>query len=175
VTERETDERVRGEDDPRCPECGMRNRAGDRYCANCGTSLSPSARAPALALDQHVSWTAAPGVVAPSPAGEESTPELSRTTSPDHRPSERESAAWVLGARPAAVIGGGLLLLLLAVALLAIGQRDRTGTIVMLSICIAPLGLLTLAIGVARYLAGTAALRGERGNEGTGEETSENA
>jgi len=45
----------------------------------------------------------------------------------------------------------------------------------MLSICIAPLGLLTLAIGVARYLAGTAALRGERGNEGTGEETSENA
>ena len=60
-------------------------------------------------------------------------------------------------------------------AYLALELRDRTGTIVMLSICIAPLGLLTLAIGVARYLAGTAALREERGNEGTGEETSENA
>ena len=59
--------------------------------------------------------------------------------------SDQENAAWIFGARPAAVIGGGLLLLLLAAALLAIGQRDDTGTIVMLSFCAAPLGLLVLA------------------------------
>jgi hypothetical protein len=46
-----------------------------------------------------------------------------------------------------------LLLLLLAAALLAIGQRDVTGTIVMLSFCAAPLGLLVLLIGIARYIA----------------------
>jgi hypothetical protein len=46
-----------------------------------------------------------------------------------------------------------LLLLLLAAALLAIGQRDDTGTIVMLSFCAAPLGLLVLLIGIARYIA----------------------
>jgi hypothetical protein len=60
----------------------------------------------------------------------------------------------VLGARPATVIVGGIALLLLAVLLLAIGQRDDTGTIVMLSICTAPLGVLTLVIGIARYFAG---------------------
>jgi di/tricarboxylate transporter len=67
--------------------------------------------------------------------------------------SDQESAAWIFGARPAAVIGGGLLLLLLAAALLTIGQRDDTGTIVMLSFCAAPLGLLVLLIGIARYIA----------------------
>jgi hypothetical protein len=75
---------------------------------------------------------------------------------------DQESAAWIFGARPAAVVGGGVLLLLLAAALLAIGQRDDTGTIVMLSFCAAPLGLLVLLIGIARYIAGTA----KRGGEG---------
>ena len=75
--------------------------------------------------------------------------------------SNQENAAWIFGARPAAVIGGGLLLLLLAAALLAIGQRDDTGTIVMLSFCAAPLGLLVLLIGIARYIA-RAAGKGER-------------
>ena len=71
-------------------------------------------------------------------------------------PPREERPAWVLGARPTAVIVGGIVLLLLAVLLLAIGQADDTGTIVMLSICTAPLGLLTLLIGIARYVAGTA-------------------
>ena len=74
----------------------------------------------------------------------------------------KRHAAWIFGARPAAVIGGGLLLLLLAAALLAIGQRDDTGTIVMLSFCAAPLGLLVLLIGIARYIARAARRRGER-------------
>ncbi|MGH2614457.1 MAG: zinc-ribbon domain-containing protein [Thermomicrobiales bacterium] len=69
---------------------------------------------------------------------------------------ERESAAWIFGARPATVIVGGFLLLVLAAALLALGQRDDTGTIVMLSLCTAPLGLLILAIGIARAIAGAA-------------------
>jgi hypothetical protein len=51
---------------------------------------------------------------------------------------------------------GGLLLLLLAAALLVAGQRDDTGTIVMLSICTAPLGLMVLVIGIARYIGGVA-------------------
>jgi hypothetical protein len=76
------------------------------------------------------------------------------------RTSEKENAAWIFGARPATVVGGGLLLLLLAAALLALGQRDDTGTIVMLSFCAAPLGLLVLLIGIARYIASAAAKRG---------------
>ncbi len=146
MTERETDDRARGEDALRCPACGTRNRAGDRFCANCGTPLS--------AADHDFLGTAPPGVASTPSGGDDSTPDRSRPKGSDHGPPEQESAAWVLGARPATVIGGGLLLLVLAVALLAIGQRDRTGTIVMLSICTAPLGLLTLAVGVARYLAG---------------------
>lgn len=71
-------------------------------------------------------------------------------------PRSEERPAWVLGARPATVIVGGIALLLLAALLLAVGQLDDTGTIVMLSICTAPLGLLTLLIGIARYVAGAA-------------------
>ena len=79
--------------------------------------------------------------------------------------TDQENAAWIFGARPATVVGGGLLLLLLAAALLAIGQRDDTGTIVMLSFCAAPLGLLVLLIGIARYIA-SAAGKGGEGGEG---------
>jgi hypothetical protein len=84
---------------------------------------------------------------------------------PSQRPrdADQESAAWIFGARPATVIGGGFLLLLLAAALLAIGQRDDTGTIVMLSFCAAPLGLLVLLIGIARYIARAAGKGGRRG------------
>ena len=85
------------------------------------------------------------------PAPDPALPEAAQNA--DH---PREDAAWVLGARPATVIVGGVALLLLAVLLLAIGQRDDTGTIVMLSICTAPLGLLALVIGIARYFAGAA-------------------
>ena len=84
-----------------------------------------------------------------SPQPELSAPDASRAPGI----TEKENAAWIFGARPIAVVGGGLLLLLLAAALLAIGQRDVTGTIVMLSFCAAPLGLLVLLIGIARYIA----------------------
>jgi hypothetical protein len=46
-----------------------------------------------------------------------------------------------------------VLLLVLAVVLLAVGQLDRTGTIVMLSICAVPLGLIVIVIGLARAIA----------------------
>jgi hypothetical protein len=72
------------------------------------------------------------------------------------RKTDQENAAWIIGARPTAVMVGGILLLVLAAALLIIGQRDETGTIVMLSICTAPLGLMVLVIGIARYIAGVA-------------------
>ena len=75
--------------------------------------------------------------------------------------SNQENAAGICGARPAAVMGGGLLLVLGAAGRLAIAQRDDTGTIVMLSFCAAPLGLLVLLIGIARYIA-RAAGKGER-------------
>jgi hypothetical protein len=64
----------------------------------------------------------------------------------------RDNSLWVLAARPTAVIGGGLLLALLAVALLFIGQRDETGTLVMLAICASPLALLIIVIGLIRAL-----------------------
>ena len=124
MTEREADDRMRDEPDPRCAACGTPYRAGDRFCAHCGTVLPEGAPPP------------------PPTAPAE--------------PQREERPAWVLGARPATVIVGGIALLLLAALLLAVGQLDDTGTIVMLSICTAPLGLLTLLIGIARYLAGAA-------------------
>ena len=139
VSEREIDERQLGEETIVCTVCSTANLASDHYCAECGAPLPVSAPAsdgetPAEPL------TVAPGVSA-----------LDASQRP--RNADQENAAWIFGARPAAVIGGGLLLLLLAAALLAIGQRDDTGTIVMLSFCAAPLGLLVLLIGIARYVA----------------------
>jgi hypothetical protein len=150
VSEPELDDRQRGQETIVCGVCGTSNRAGDHYCAECGAPLL----LPAPAADGETPaepLTVAPGVSA-----------LDASQLPTN--SNQENAAWIFGARPAAVIGGGLLLLLLAAALLAIGQVDDTGTIVMLSFCAAPLGLLVLLIGIARYIA-RAAGKGEEGGE----------
>src|SRR5215213_8314726 len=121
-----------------CSVCGASNRINDRFCAQCG-ALLPATPADAESI-----------AVVPAPdagtAGSVGTP----------RKTDQENAAWVIGARPTAVMVGGILLLVLAAALLIIGQRDETGTIVMLSICTAPLGLMVLVIGIARYIAGVA-------------------
>jgi hypothetical protein len=112
---------------------GRQERA--RRCAACGTLHDPGDR-----------FCAHCGAALSAPAET-----LPGATPSAERPED--GSAWVLGARPTAVIIGGIALLVLAVLLLAIGQRDDTGTIVMLSICTAPLGLLTLLIGIARYFA----------------------
>ena len=138
VSEREMDEQQRGEEAIVCTVCGTVNVAGDQYCAECGAPL-PRQTTPVDAVTPAVPLPVQPELAAP---------DASRAP----RTSEKENAAWIFGARPAAVVGGGLLLLLLAAALLAVGQRDDTGTIVMLSFCAAPLGLLVLLIGIARYI-----------------------
>ena len=122
--------------EPRCPVCGTPHRAGDRYCAQCGAALqAPDAAARPLAAPAIASIPDEEGEAAAAP------------------PAKRdENAAWLFAARPLTVIGGGFLLLLLATALLAIGQRDDTGTIVMASICLTPLALLTVVIGLARLV-----------------------
>jgi hypothetical protein len=137
VTEREVDHRAEAETLV-CSVCGSANRIGDRFCAECGALLPvvPAATESAAAL----------------PTPDPGTPDAPR----GGRKTDQENAAWVLGARPMTVVAGGLLLLLLAATLLAVGQRDATGTIVMLSICTAPLGLIVLVIGIARYIAGVA-------------------
>ena len=138
VSEREMDEQQRGEVTIVCTVCGTANLASDHYCAECGAPLPPQTTP----------------VEGDTPAAPPIQPEMSASdASQAPRTSEKENAAWIFGARPATVVGGGLLLLLLAAALLAIGQRDDTGTIVMLSFCAAPLGLLVLLIGIARYIA----------------------
>ena len=114
----------------------MRDEPSQR-CATCDTPYDPGDRFCAQC------GAALPEAVQPAPPAPA-----------EPRPEERP--AWVLGARPTTVIVGGIALLALAALLLAIGQIDDTGTIVMLSICTAPLGLLTLLIGIARYVAGTA-------------------
>jgi hypothetical protein len=148
VSERDMDERQRREATIVCTVCGTANLAGDRYCAECGASL------PQRASPEDGETPTAPlqtGISAPQASQAPGT-------------TEKENAAWIFGARPATVVGGGLLLLLLAAALLAIGQRDDTGTIVMLSFCTAPLGLLVLLIGITRSIA-SAAGKGREGGE----------
>lgn len=116
-----------------CPSCGTAYTPGDRFCSECGTALP--APASGSAVPPTVTPLAAP---APAPA----------------QPAEERNSLWLLAAKPSAVIGGGVLLLLLAALLLFAGQADRTGTIVMLAICLTPLALITLLIGLARGLMG---------------------
>ena len=125
-----------------CSVCGTSHAAGDHYCSECGAPLP--VQAPATGGETSAAPLTPPARVVAIDASQRPTT------------SDQESAAWIFAARPAAVAGGGLLLLLLAAALLAIGQRDETGTIVMLSFCAAPLGLLVLLIGIARYIASAA-------------------
>jgi hypothetical protein len=139
VSDPEMDDRQRERESLACGVCGTSNLAGDHYCAECGAPLPQQT----------------PAAERESPAAPPTLPDDEPTLDASRHPrnADQENAAWIFGARPAAVIGGGLLLLLLAAALLAIGQRDDTGTIVMLSFCAAPLGLLVLLIGIARYIA----------------------
>ena len=147
MSERDKDERQRGEETNVCTVCGTSNLAGDHYCAECGAALPlPLQASPAEGETPAEPLSLQTGVPASDASQRPKTP-------------DQENAAWIFGARPAAVVGGGVLLLLLAAALLAIGQRDDTGTIVMLSFCAGPLGLLVLLIGMARYIA-SAAKRG---------------
>ncbi len=139
VSERDKEERQHGERAVLCTVCGTSNLAGDHYCAECGAPLP-----------RQVSPADGEAPAAP-PTLQTAVPAPDASRSPKN--SDQENAAWIFGARPATVIGGGVLLLLLAAALLAIGQRDDTGTIVMLSFRAAPLGLLVLLIGIARYIA----------------------
>ncbi len=129
VSEQGPEDREPGDEARACPVCGAPTTAADRYCAQCGAWLP---------ANPDMTGSDNPG---PRPSA---APARSAAAPP------RESAPWIFGARPAVVIGGGLLLALLAVALLFIGQLDDTGTIVMLSICVAPLALLTIVIGIAR-------------------------
>jgi len=135
MSDEETGDRPSAATSRACPVCGAAATAADRFCAQCGAALP----------------TATEGAADPfEPATD--TPRPASTPAHQDGVAEREGNLWVLAARPAAVIGGGALLLLLAVALLIIGQLDDTGTLVMLSICIAPLALLVGAIGIARLV-----------------------
>lgn len=107
-----------------CPECQAPYEPGDRFCSSCGGIL--------------------PAVTAPDPV---TTP---IAASPAPRPADNDSTFWVLSAPPSSVMLGGVLLMLLALALLLVGQLEPTGTVVMLSFMLAPLGLLVLAFGVLR-------------------------
>ena len=147
MSERDKEEWQRSGETVACSVCGTSNLAGDHYCAECGAPFP-----------RHVQASPAEGETLAEPLSLQTrVPALDASQRP--KTPDQENAAWIFGARPAAVVGGGVLLLLLAAALLAIGQRDDTGTIVMLSFCAGPLGLLVLLIGMARYIA-SAAKRG---------------
>ncbi|MCC7022443.1 MAG: hypothetical protein IT338_06430 [Thermomicrobiales bacterium] len=128
-----------------CAACETPYAAGDRFCAQCGAPLPESAprETPLDRLDGAL----------PPPANETSAlapaASIAATSAP---PAREESSLWLLSARPRVVIVGGLLLLLLAVILLAVGQLDWTGTLVMLAICAAALGLFTIGIGILRLI-----------------------
>src|SRR5829696_5760429 len=95
VSERDMDGQQHGEETILCTVCGTSTLAGDRFCAECGALL------PQQASPEDGDTPAAPPPI---------QPELSASdASQGPRTSERETAAWIFGARPATVIGGGLL------------------------------------------------------------------
>ena len=110
-----------------CPECQAPYEPGDRFCSSCGTVLPAE-------TPQVVTTTAAPTAAI--------------TKAP--RQDDKETTFWVLSAAPSSVMLGGVVLMVIALALLLVGQLEPTGTIVMLSFMLAPLGLLVLALGVLR-------------------------
>ncbi len=112
-----------------CPKCQAPYEPGDRFCSSCGSVLPGEAPQDMAALAAPVSTAA----FAPAP-----------------RQEEKETTFWVLSAPPASVMLGGVFLMLIALALLLVGQFEPTGTIVMLSFMLAPLGLLVLAFGILR-------------------------
>lgn len=151
VGKQERDYREASDAATRCSVCGAPTSPTDRFCDQCGASL------PATPVEPREDQPGAAGPLQESanPAASITRPDTSAAET-SSTPAPREGNVWIFGARPAAVIGGGLLLLLLAAALLFVGQLDDTGTIVMLAICVAPLALLTLAIGIARAIGGAA-------------------
>jgi hypothetical protein len=112
-----------------CPECRAPFEPGDRFCSSCGTALPAEA---------------------PPPVVTSATSATTTTIPPAPRQEDRENTFWVLSAAPSSVMLGGVLLLLLALVLLLVGQLDPTGTIVIISFMVAPLGLLVLAFGILR-------------------------
>jgi hypothetical protein len=147
-----------------CPVCGHPYHAGDRFCAECGAALptdtdtntntnTDTEQAPQLPRDQAGNGWAVPPSAPATPLSTQPAPMASPASDPA---PESGGSFWVLGATPTTDIGGGILLLILAVILLFVGQLDNTGTIVMLSICVAPIALLVLLIGIVRVVAGAA-------------------
>jgi hypothetical protein len=113
-----------------CPECQAPYEPGDRFCSFCGTVLP--AETPQAAVVTSATPSTTPAIL-PAP-----------------RQEDRETTFWVLSAAPGSVMLGGVFLMLIALVLLLVGQLEPTGTIVMLSFMLAPLGLLVLAFGVLR-------------------------
>ena len=113
----------------RCPGCQAPYEPGDRFCSSCGAVLP--AETPQAMVTSATSTTAA-------------------AVAPVAQHDDRETTFWVLSAAPSSVMLGGVFLMLIALALLLVGQFEPTGTIVMLSFMLAPLGLLVLAFGVLR-------------------------
>lgn len=123
----------------RCAQCGATLQPSDRFCPQCGTL----ATAGALAAAPVANAAAAAAPAAPAaPAG---------LVPADDAAHDR---GWFASTRASSMLGSALMLLIGALLLMGIGQIDRTGSIVIISLLVLEGAAAMLLLGLVRGLFG---------------------
>jgi hypothetical protein len=120
----------------RCAQCGATLQPSDRFCPLCGTLATAGALAAAPVVN------AAAAAAPAAPAG---------LVPADDAAHDR---GWFASTRASSMLGSALMLLIGALLLMGIGQIDRTGSIVIISLLVLEGAAAMLLLGLVRGLFG---------------------